>query len=511
MADVKEIIQTIGKFYGGIIRDDKSKIVGVLSNAEEVDIFSNADYIQAEQIVSADTIPADTEIYGYTAGDDDIVYGYGKETANNRLRIVSVASGGSDNPGAFSTLYTQSSGTDLPSIVSDFKFFRTAEASNPAKILYIKGASSTWNLYNYNIGTAAEISYGQLSGLTGSFMRPTIKIIYGEAFVCHGQYIAKVDKDNQFVEKAFTLPKEWEAIDIIPVSDIALILARNKNRLVNETRCFWWDLTAANTFEDSFSLPMGGPQWLYNYKEVIYILCAINGVAKFFLSQAYPGAKPIEMPNFKLTGLAVETTTQPISSPKMLSSKDGIVYFGLHKTDKTGIYALGQLDRDKPNAFILSKRFAATDYVNHKPTALLIQGSNYYAAYYDGTTASNCRCETNNSPARSSQALIETINIDADTPFTNKQLTRAYVSVYPLPASTSLDLYISSDFTNSYTQIKRANDTIFNSANGVLGLFRPKAFNNKKSFKAKVLFTSSGVNSPKLQNIGLRLIIKSLE
>ena len=505
---IKEIILVINKFFGGITRDDKSKTIGALSNAEEVDIFTNADFIQAEQIVSADSMPATTEIYGYTAGDDDVVYGYGKETAANKLRIVSVASGGADNPGDFATLFTSADATNLPSIVSDFKFFRTTEASNPTKLLYIKGTGTTWNLYNYNIGAGTETSYGQLTGLTGSFMRPTIKIIYGEAFICHGQYITKVDNTNVFTEKAFTLPKEWEAIDIIPVSDIALILARNKNKLVNETRCFWWDLTAANSFEDSFSLPMGGPQWLYNYKEVIHVLCSINGIAKFYLSQAYPGSKPIEMPNFRLTGLAAETSTQPISSPKMISSKDGVIYFGLYKTDKTGIYALGQLDRDKANAFILSKRFATADYVNHKPTALLIHGSNYYAAYYDGATASTARCESNNSPSRSSQALIETVIQDADRPFQDKQLIRAYLSAYPLTASTSLDLYIDSDFSGSYTQVKRADNSIFNSLNGVLGLFKPTAFNNKKSFKAKVLFTSSTTNSPKLQAIGLRILIK---
>lgn len=499
------------KFYSGMVRDDKSPIVGACFNLEEIDIWSNADYIQAEQIFIADTIPTNTKIWAYTPGDDDTLYTYGGRTdaTVNRVVINSVASGGADDPGTFSTLFTSADTTDLATIVSDFKFFRTTQA-NPTYLFYIVGASTTWKLKSYDITGAAEGTETTLSGLTGSFMRPTMKVIFGELFICHGQFIAKVDKDGVVTEKAFTLPKEWEAVDIVPVSDIALILARNKNRLVNRTRLFWWDLVTSATFDDSFDLPMGGPQWLYNYKETIFIFCAINGIGKFFIADAFPGAKGKELPNIRLTNIGTETSTQPISSPKNVSEKDGIIYFSLFKTDKSGVYALGQLDGSKPNAFLLSKRYHTTDYSLHYPTALLIQGPNYYAAFVDNTTQSASRCESNNSPARSSNAILETVWIDADMPFQDKQCVRAYLTSYPLAASTSLALSIAVDFSSTYTAVKRADNSVFNTLNGLLGLFRPAAFNNKKAFRAKVAFTSSGTVSPKLQTIGLRLNIKPM-
>jgi hypothetical protein len=519
---MKEVIKTIDKFYGGMVRDDRSKIVGAASNMEELDIFANADYIQAEQIVSTDAMPASTEIVAYTAGDDDTVYGYGQETGANKVRLVSVATGGATDPGAFATLDTESDTTNLYTVTSDFKFFRTIEASNPTSLYFIKGASSSWYIARYNIGASqfqrwtgsawsnsgSWDSSSQLTGLSGSFMRPTMKVIYGELFICHGRYIAKIDKDGVFTEKAYTLPSEWEAIDLVAVSDVAIILSRNKNKNANVSKGFWWDLTSTSQFDDSFTVPMGGPQWIVNHKETIKILTAINGTGRIWqMSGAFPGAVPLELPSLYISNLQIETSTQPISSARMVGEKDKILYFGLWKQDKNGIYALGQLDSDKPNAFLLSKRFDTTNYANHKPYSLLIQGPNYYAAFEDNGTSDNCRCESNNSPSRSSTAVYESIWIDDGKPYNNKDLYRAYVTSYPLVASTSLALSIASDYNSSYTAIKRADDTIFNTTSGILGFFKPAAFKNKKAFKAKVAFVSSTTSSPKLQSIGLRLQI----
>lgn len=506
--DKTKIINT---FYGGIARDDKSKLVGVCSNIEEVDIFTNQDYVQAEQIMSADTLPLGSEIYAYDVGNDDTMYAYGKETTGGKVRLFSVANGGTDNPGDFTTLFTSADATNLATIVSDLKFHKTSETGNNF-LYYIAGTGSTWYLKRYRIDTAAESSVGQLTGLTGSFDRPTMKRFYGELFVCHGQYVAKVDDDGVFTEKAWTLPNSQIAVDIIPVSDVAIVLSRNQNRFINSSIGYWWDLESTTQFDDRFHIPMGGAQWITNWKEKIIIFCGINGVGKFYqLSGAYPGAQPLEMSDKLLLNVGVETTTQPISSAKMIGYKDGILYFELFKTDKTGIYALGQLDYNKQIALTLAKRFDTSDYSLHKPYALFIQGPNFYGAFSDNATADLCRCESNNSPSRSSNALIETIWIDDDKPLQKKQLIRAYLTSYPLSANTSLDLRVASDYSSSYTQIKRADDTIFNTANGLFGLFRPATFKDKLVFKAKVLFTSSTTNSPKLVGIGLRMLIKDLE
>ena len=515
----RERTKVINRFWGGIVRDDKSKVIGAASNIEELDIFANADFFQAEQIVSSYALPATSRGYAWAAGDDDTTYLYGDrtDTTAGTVRLFSVATGGADNPGTLSTLFTSADTTNLATKVSDCKFFRTTESSNPTSLYYIQGASATWYIGRYNIGAAAEQTWNgsawaagtanassQLTGLGGSFDRPTMAVIFGDLYICHGRFIAKVAKDSTFTLKAFTLPSEWEAVDIVAVGTVGLILARNKTRLSNESKGFWWDLTKTTGFEDSFSIPMGGPCWAFNHQETIKILCAINGSMKIFqLPGAYQGGVVIEIPGVGLTSVAAETTTNPISMHKMVSTKDKILYFGLWKTDKTGIYALGKLDADKPNALILSKRFDTSDYSLHKPMSVHIQGPNFYGAFDDNGTFEAAICKTNNSPSRSSSGTYESIDIDFDSPFKDKTLIHLLVAIKALPASSTVTPSVATDYGTSYTAVKRADASVLNTTNAVLGKFIAAAFNNKKAFKVKLVLASSGVNSPKVQEIAL--------
>lgn len=517
-------IKFIDTFYGGIARDDKSSITGAGANFEELDIFANKDFIQAEQIFSAEvSFPASTEIYAYDAGDDDTLYGYGRKTTATAgtVRLVSTGTdSGTSTPSNFTTLFNSADTTNLATRIGDTKFFRTTEAQ-ATYLYYIKGTGTSWYLVRYNItaaseggassGAATPTSADQLTGLTGSFDRPTMKVIYGELFICHNQFIAKVDKAGAFTAKAFTLPLEWQVIDLIPVSDVCLLLARNKNRTLNISRCFWWDLTATTQFDDSFTIPMGGPQWITNQKESIRILCASNGNLRVFqLSGAFPGAFPVEIPGLTLTSIGTETTTRPISMAKMIANKDKILYFGLLKTDKSGVYALGQLDGDKPNALILSKRFSTGDYSLQRPTAFFIQGPNYYAALDDNGTETVVRCATLNSPTRSSNAVYETINIDGGEPYRLKQFQSIFVVTKPLfSASTTITVSARTDFASSYVTINRADGTVFNTSGGTIAEFplQGAAVNNlAKVIQVKVAFASSTTNSVSLQAVLVKYV-----
>lgn len=500
----------INKWYGGMVRDDKSRIRGAAYNVEEMDIFSNEHFIQAEQILTADSLPASTEAYAYTADLSDNVWLYGKETSGNKVRLLKVENGGADNPGAVSTVFTSADATDIAYSVSPIAYHRQDNGNKNFLYYVTKDASNVCRLKRYDITADSESETDAggtamtLTKLDGSYDRISFRRIAGELFVTNGQYISKVDKDGVFTEDAFTLPNGWEAVDIIGVSDVALILARDINRLSNSSKGYWWDLTTATQFDDQFDLPMGGPQWIENFRERVIMLCAINGKGRFFqLQQAVPGAVPVTLPGIELTNVASETSTQPISSSKMLAPKENVLYFGLYKTDKTGIYAIGQLDEDKNYAVILSKRFHTTDYSAHKPTALYIQGPNFYAAYVDNTTASTMRCESKNSPTRSSNAVYESVWIDVEKPAQDKDLKSAHVTTYPLASNTSVALSIATDYSASYTAVTRPDSSVFNSANGLLGFFRPSAFKKKKVFRVKLALTSSTTNSPKVTAVTL--------
>lgn len=503
MANAK--IKLISKFFGGITRDDKSKIPGSASNMEEIDIFSNADYFQAEQVVSNDSMPSTTEIYTYTAGSNGVVYGYGKETGGNKVRIVSIANGGTTNPGSFTTIYTEDDSTNLCYKHSPFQFFK--ETDN--YLYYLTNATGTVKLFKMLVDTPGETEVGELSGITPNDTKTFMKVIFGQLFIGNGQFIARVDKDGVYEPEAFQLPNEWEAVDIIATSISAIILARPTAITSNYSKGFWWDLTSITHVDDSFTIPMGGPKWITNQKETIRMMCAINGEAKIYqLSGAFPGAIPIEIPGLSITDVSTETSTQFISGPNMVSTKDGILYFCLNKTTNPGIYALGQLDNDKPNALILSKRFSTTDYTKHSPNGLLIQGPNFYVSYDDNGAIKNARCESENSPARSSKAIYESIWIDDGSPSNNKDLKNVFITTYPLAASTDVDLYISSDY-GSYTQYYRPDGSSMDDTNDILGFFKC-TLSKKKVYKVKLALTSSTLYSPKITSIGLSIVSQDL-
>jgi len=155
---------------------------------------------------------------------------------------------------------------------------------------------------------------------------------------------------------------------------------------------------------------------------------------------------------------------------------------------------------------ILSKRFDTSSYATHTPYGLHIQGPNFYAAFDDNGTADASRCESNNSPSRSSNAVIETVWFDDDKPYKDKKISDVYITTYPLPASTSLALSMDTDYSGSYTAVNMPDGTAYQLDGATIALYRPTSFANKKAFKSKIAFTSSTTNSVKLTSFALRFI-----
>lgn len=501
-------LKIIKAFYGGIIRDKKSRINGAAYNIEELDIFSNADYVQAEQIFSSDSMPASTEVYTYCSDAAGTVYGYGKETSGSKVRIVSVATGGADAPGAFSTLMTSADTSNLSYKISPIEFHRTTESPTDY-LYYITKNGTTISLKRCRIDGSNEATVGTLTGLDGTNDRLWMKVIFGTLLIGNGRYIAGVDKDGVFTEKYFTLPSFWEAVDICQIGTRGLILARHVDASKNYCTGYWWDLIASTDsdvsgFDDYVMFPHGGPQWIFNQQETVFVFCAIAGKARVFQMSAYAGSVPVELPGIDISNIALESDQTPISAPYMVGVKDKVLYFGLNKTDKTGVYALGRLDADKPWAFILSKRFATTNYANHIARGLLISGPNYYGAFSDNGTASNVRCASRNSPNRSSSGIYESIDIDDDSPSANKDFKAVYLSTEPMPSGTDLNCYVSVNY-GSYAEIFRADGTSLNTTSAVQGEFKITNGTQKKAIKIKVELVSSGTNSPKMNTVGLKM------
>ena len=103
----------LDKFFGGMTPHDKSQIAGSALNMEELDIFGNENWIQAEQIMSAEAAIADTTWHAFDVSAADTLYAYGIKTSTGVVRIVKVTTAGVTNPGDFATHITSADTTNL--------------------------------------------------------------------------------------------------------------------------------------------------------------------------------------------------------------------------------------------------------------------------------------------------------------------------------------------------------------------------------------------------------------
>ena len=498
------------QFFGGIVRDDKSTQPGVMSNVEELDILENANFVRPTLIFSNETLPANTEFYAYCVDDSDTAYYYGKNTSTGKAVVYTRTSASSNTPGSLTLLVTSAANAN---ILSPIEYHKVTESSVTNKYVYYVAGTNTVYRYGPLGGSPTEASVGSLSqiGGTGFYDRITFRRFYGTLYITNGIYISQVDDNAVFTEKKFTLPFDVYAVDIAPASDVAVILCRYSDRNINKAIGYWWDLASPTTFDDHFDIPMGGPQWIYNYKQTMVWFCAANGIAKMFqLSSPNPGAVVIPFPNIQLNNVATEGDTQPISPTKSTFTKDDQFYFGVYKTDKTGLYAIGKLDYKYPIAIWLAKRFNTTDYSKHAPIGASAFGQNFYCAYADNGTNSNASCLAA-SANRSSNAVIESTWQDNDKPMNYKDLEKGYVITYPIASGCSVTLSVASDYSSSYTALTTAGGVVHNIVSAVRAIFRVLGFHNKFVFKWKVSFTSSGTSSVKLAAVALRLITKVID
>lgn len=531
MADTLQLSR-IQNFYGGITINDKDKTVGICSNIEEMDIFSNLDYMEPNTIFTADeTITR--RISGYTLGDmNDItagatLYALGRDTTETPLaQLWRKTSVDSTTPSAWSSVKISArnslaispilwhritvpvtsitragttatltsttthglttnnviaitvSGADQVQYNGTYKGTVTGSttitytiASDPgesassnlaggltlsfALLYYVTGTrqmvraeitdSTSPVAFSESINDIAGTNELTLPGLTGDNDRIPMIRYNGEGFVGHGRYIGRIGTDGVFTPYAFTLPNGWQAVSFAPHLKNLAIMARPVSG-DNFTKIFYWDLAATSGALDETLIPTGGAQIINTWNESLWVICARNNKLSVYMI-VDKGSKL--MPGMSIGSVATETTTQPVipDATKFVNGK--AFYFGLYKTDKSGLYAIGQVEPGRPYALVLSKRFHTSDYTLHTPYASISVGDNWYASFDDNATASVAKGE-GTSQTRSSNAVYETIWIDLNKPETPKEWLGFLVGTKPIPANCSIVVDSKVDNASSY-------------------------------------------------------------
>ena len=210
----EEVLKLFIQFFGGIQRDDKSTVPGGASNVEEIDILENANFIRPAQVLSADTLPANTNFFsycedpltgtGYAVGADNNGNGYAHVFSNSNIGTPS-AGGWVDAGGASVTLISSAIG---PSVVH-YEIELSASTTTPTLAIYFVTGTNVITKWTASGGVAS--SGWTLSSLTAAMGHVSFREINGLTYICAGNYVSTIDPGSQstgpnFNQKAFALP-----------------------------------------------------------------------------------------------------------------------------------------------------------------------------------------------------------------------------------------------------------------------------------------------------------------
>ena len=526
MAKEKSSILTTGEemmtlqteFYGGIQRDDLSNVGGGASDVEELDILENANFVKPTQVLSADTIPANTAFHsycedplngdGYAVGSDNNSYTYAQVFQNRA--ISSTTPSGWSSEGSSSLVANPISGSTV-----HYEVALGATSIIPTLAVYFITGQNVISKWTAAGGIATTVGPWTLSTLTTAMGHVSFREINGITYICAGNNVSTIDPGSpstgaNFNEAAFPLPFGYVAVDICQAGEYFFVLASSSNLLANKSVIFIWD-GVSGTYTDQIPVPMGGPQWLYNFKQTITICCCANGILQlFYLSAPTIGAICHKYPNIRLAKVQPENQSQlgygatgghgfiwpvPVSPSKTVFVKDDVLYFALWKFDKTALYALGQLDTKAPFALWLAKRFGTSDYSQMIPIAAYCFGAKIFASFQTGysTQGSNATNAALCNPAiasRSSQAIFQSVWEDDDAPMNPKILHKLYATSYPMPAGCSITLSVASDYGNTFSNVYQNSNIVMNILNAIFAMFSSTGTTNKKLFQWRASFTS---------------------
>lgn len=494
-------LSRFNKFYGGITVDDRSRAEGVFLNMEELDPFKSRSYIQPQTIFEVDGDIMDQKIAGYTYDDNDTGYLIAK-SLDGDAEIFDVSSVSTTTPGSWSSTFESAEDFNEVSPVIWHK-----EAGGDEYLYYVTGTN---DLRRVDIPSySADASEDTLTDIGTSYPRIPMIRTNDELYIGNGSYIANVDDSGTSIDQFAQIYPEWECVSFTRSSNLLAILAKSTKIGENRSKVFFWDFSQnPDSMIDEVDIPMGGPQIILNHNETLRVICAKNGELRAY---AIDGRRAIL--THTLYDVIEETSTQAVVPDASKFIKDNIMYFAVNKTDKTGLYAIGQVDAQAPAALILAKRFHTTDYSNHTAYSASAIGPNWFAGFDDDGTARAMKLEDLNFPTYSSNAIYESIWFDASNPELSKQWQGFILNTSPMTANLAIDIDARVDNAAAYSSpsptsaalypMDADNDQVDSGGTANTNWVRTWTNFVGRTLQFKLTFTSSTTTFPKLYQISL--------
>lgn len=543
---------TIDEFHGGIVRDEQSQTAGAALGLEEIDIFDNENYFQAEYTPTSHSIESPS-LDGY------IVYDFNQYVAEgDNLHTIGALTSGTeamignfdDEGTGFAELQDETSmaisSDNTPRPFDESEAFITSETTNqggtgigrrPSNWVYFTtGDVGTapflrrYSDYENNIELVAELDQDDLP----EFDLPTlIRLIYGELYICYANSINRVAGDGTFtyddstnpITNLVTLPKEWYIVDVTTLgrdSRSMLALCRPANASLNKSRAFWIDL-ATGEVDDYLDIPFGGAQWVNNIGADVLMAFVEDGrfrVRK--LSQPYPGSISTTVPNIDLRNVRdraevfsnsdIDDLKIDPSPARAVHNQYGYLYFPLNKTDKPGIYRIGKLDQGDDYAISMAHKLPG-NYPDQLITSMAVYDEKKIIGYLDNYTGTDTGTgevkvvEPNDASAtRAATAVYESVWTGVGDALSDKQVKSVHIITHPLPASTQVKVFVAKDYDDSYTEIFRKDGSTMNGTGDTVGVFQPTGLTGANVFRVKIELISSGTDTPKVTTIGYKVV-----
>lgn len=470
-------------------------------NAEDLDIFSNPNYVQPSIIFQDDNISGVNNVTGFTLASNGTLYALGVNSSNKAVVYYKTTPSGT-NPSSWDLKFT-SANAPAAQGYSPITSFITTESGVKKEYLYYHTGSNILSRYGDIKGTPSETAtFGTLSGLTST--DNLCHVIYGgDLFIANGNYIARVSNQGNFIDQSFILPTGLRAVDMTPMiltsgGDYMAILCKDTNN-PTQSQVIIWDMIQTSGATAKIRVPLAKPQWIQKVG-TSFLIGGVNPNNQFEI-YAMTGLIISDTPLFIVPNVSYDLT-RPVSPVPTKYTVTNTFLFGLESTAKSGIYAIGEPLEDQP-AISLLHRFNTSYYGNHRPLAFIAVNDAKYLSYFDNNSGQYyVRIANAKNPTYSSQAVLETLLYDAGVPYVDKNWGILQVGLQPLPGLCSIKVEGRTNTVDDYRDIN-STSCIINQPNTESQDIPIVGFNSKV-IQFKLSFTSSGASRPQLKWLAVK-------
>ena len=459
-------VYTIRDWRGGIADEVARGVRGSFKFGYGLDIHGEENTLKCNQKLKKDSGTTVTDlILAWVPATDGNLYGFG-DTGKIYKRTPA---------GVWSEVYTDADGKILGAAEYEHKDGSGTYRANliwatqtKLKRIYIAG---DWATDVVTIGTFAE-------GVAGDWH--TMRMAVGVLMICDGHYIAMLDYEGAFNNKA---------LDIIPGNVTSCLLDMNNQVIIGsieraKSKQGWlwtWDKIEPSWITKK-AVGEKGVNSMSFIEMGILIQAGINGVLKYWDLVNLVPIKTISGGGYVNPGGTTEFK--------------GLPHFGINGSEKCGIYSYGRTDKNDVYSLNLEYIPSHGKLSGIEIGALTVYDANLFVSWKDGTTYGVDTIDS----ANKANGIYEGLEFNAGKPFEDKLFKFIKITTKPLPAECSVVVKYKMNKTADWILTKMGDG-----AESLIGAGKTKGIwqieGQGEIYEIRVELNSSGNDCPEITSI----------